>query len=141
MANEAVIYSGLQIINGDWNVPMGVPSYVADVTGIKGPTPGALAVSVAGTNVDLSQLTTPGWCKIINLSTVNFVEWGVYDPETTKFYPIGEIPAGKWIVFKFSRNFAWEYGVGTGTTGAETNVLRLRADTAVCNVSVEAYEA
>ena len=140
MADEATIFSGFQIANGDWLVPAGKTTFTADVTGIKGPTPGALAVSVTGTNVDLSQLTTPGWCKITNLSTVNFVEWGIYDPETTKFYPVGEIPAGKWTVFKFSRNFAWEYGVGTGTSGAETNVLRLRADTAACNVSVEAYE-
>jgi hypothetical protein len=141
MANEAVIFAGLQITNGDWHVPVGIMSYNDDVVGIKGPTPGALAVSVAGVNVDLSQLTTPGWCKITNLDPTNFIEWGVWDPETTKFYPVGEIPAGKWIVFKFSRNVAWEYGAGTGTSGPETNVLRLRADTAACNVSVEAYEA
>ena len=39
MADEATIFSGLQIINGDWNVPAGVTNYTDDVSGIKGPTP------------------------------------------------------------------------------------------------------
>jgi hypothetical protein len=141
MADEATIFAGLQIINGDWHVPAGVTNYTDDVSGIKGPVPGAIAVPVTGVNVDLSELTTPGWCKIYNLDTTNYVEYGGFDASTETFYPVGEIPAGKWIVFKLSRHLGSEYGTVGTAAGASGNYLRLRSPAGVGKAAVEAYEA
>src|SRR5574343_1992303 len=126
MADEATIYSGLQIIKGDRNVPMGVPSFTDDVSGTNGPTPGAIAVPVTGVNVDLSVLTTPGWCKITNLDATNYVEYGGFDASAEIFIPLGEIPVGGWTVFKLSRHLGSEYGTVGTAAGASGNYLRVR---------------
>ncbi len=112
------------------------------MSGTKGPTPGSFDASVDGTDVSLSELTTFGLCRIINYDTSNFVDVGIWDPETVKFYPIVRLLAGEFFVMRLSPDLQEEFaGTGTGTTGADTNRLRIKADTAICNVSVEAYEA
>jgi hypothetical protein len=142
MANEAQVRSSLQIINSPLHYQSQPTAFTADVTGIKGPCPGAFAASILGTDVDLSELTTPGLCRIMNLDDTNFIEFGIWDPEALKFYPLGEVLPGETYVLRLSRNLAQEYaGTGTGTTGPETNTLRIRADTAPCNALVEAFEA
>jgi len=107
----------------------------------KGPVPGAIQVTLEGVSIDLSELTTPGYCRIINLDDTNFLEYGIWDPEGATFYPLGEVLAGESYPLRLSRNLQQEYGTGTGTTGANTNRLRLKADTAALNASVEAFEA
>ena len=93
-----------------------------------------------GTDVDFSELTIPGLCRLMNLDATNFIEFGIWDPEGGVFYPLGEIGPGKTYTIKLSRNLQEEFGTGTGTTGADTNRLRIKADTAACNVLVEAFE-
>ncbi len=106
----------------------------------KGPVPGAITVPTAGINIDLSQLTTPGWAVFINEDATNYVEWGIKEPATGFFYPIGEIGPGKEQPIFFSRNLLQEYtNTGTGTS-APTNYLHFKANTDSCNVSIEAYE-
>jgi len=146
MSDEVNIRSSLQIKKTSSGITLldynsRPTSFTGDLTGTKGPTPGAFAVSVTGTDVDLSELTTPGYCRFANQDDENFVEYGIYDPETEKFYPLGEILAGESYVLRLSRNLAWEYGTGTGTSGPETNTLRFRANTAVVSILVEAFEA
>lgn len=115
-------------------------NYTIDVTGRKGPTPGAITVDTAGTDVDLTQLTTPGVVFIKNLDGVNYVEWGIREPATGYFYPIGELGPGESIVFRFSRNLLVEYtNTGTGTS-PPTNFFHVKANSADCVVTVEAYE-
>ena len=115
-----------------------------DVVGIKGPSPGAILVSVTGTDVDLSELVVPGLCRFMNLDDDNFFEYGIFDPDTSTFYPLGEVGPGHFYVLHLSRNLAWQYGTGTGTGTSpgegETNRLRLKADTAPLNALVEAFE-
>ena len=140
MSNEAVIFAGLQITNGDFRVPIGISSFFGNVTGKKGPCPGAFSVSVLGTLVDFSELTTPGYAMIRNLDPTNFVEYGAWEPSTGKFYPIAEILPGEFYPLRLSRHLGSEYGTaGTGATGGG-NYLMIRADTTACNVSVEANE-
>lgn len=115
-------------------------SFNIDMTGRMGPVPGAMLVTTAGTDVDLSQLTVPGVCRIQNQDTTNWVEAGVWDPEAGVFYPMLEIGPGQTFPLQLARNLQQEYGTGTGTTGANTNRLRLKADTAPCVVLVEAFE-
>lgn len=140
MADEAQIRASLQITNDPLEYRSQPTAFTADVAGIKGPVPGAIEASVEGTDVDLSELVAPSLCRIMNLDATNFVEYGVWDPEGGTFYPLGEILPGETYVIRLSRNLQEEFGTGTGTTGAGTNRLRFKADTAPCNVLVEAFE-
>lgn len=148
MANEARVTSNLSILklrSSDNKVLLqynGQPSaFQADVSGTKGPTPGAITVALAGTDVDLSELTQPGLCRISNQDDTNFVEYGIREPGTNTFYPLGELLPGESYVLRLSRNIQEEYqGTGTGTSTA-TNFLHFKANTAPVNVLVEAFEA
>lgn len=95
MSDEATVRVGLRIYRDDAAGYLnfnGMPtSFRADVDGCLGPTPWAFAASVEGTDVDLTQLTTPGFCWIANLDDTNFVEYGIWDPENSKFFPLGEV--------------------------------------------------
>jgi hypothetical protein len=141
MANEATVTASLRITKGNVKHQSVVRQFSDNVSGTDGPTPGAIAVTTAGVDVDLSGLTTPGWCEIRNLDATNFVTYGIWDPEGAKFYPLGELSPGHQVVLKLSRDIEEEFGTGSGTTGANTNRLRIKADTASCNVFVGAFEA
>ena len=113
------------------------------MSGQKGPTPGAVTALTTGTIVNLGELVVPGFVRLASLDddTDNYVEWGIYDPQTNVFYPLGELGAGEVCVFKFSRNLLEEYiGTGTGTTGP-TNQFMVKAAAASADVLVEAFEA
>lgn len=145
MANEARINSSLQISNvtsSALDYASRPSSFNADVgSGAAGPTPGIVVATVQGVSVDLTKITTPGgFCRIINLDPTNFVEVGIWDPEGATFYPLMELLAEEFYVIRLARNLQQEYGTGTGTTGAGTNRLRLKADTASCDVVVEAFD-
>lgn len=140
MADEAIVRSSLQIKAGNVNYQSQPTAFKADVTGRKGPVPGAIAVSTDGTDVDFGELTTPGLCRIQNLDPTNFVEYGIWEPATSTLYPLGELLPGETYILRLSRNLQEEYlGTGTGTS-APTNRLRFKANTAACNVVVEAFE-
>lgn len=141
MANEATVTSRLTIQKGYLDYMSRPGQFQATVTGTKGPVPGALEATTAGVSVDFSELTTPALCRLMNLDTTNFVEYGIWDPEGGVFYPLGELLPGESYVLRLSRNLNEEYGTGAGTVGANTNRLRLKADTAACQVMVEAFEA
>lgn len=140
MANEVQIRSSLQVNKDAIEYQSRPTAFAADMAGTKGPTPGALTVSTGGTDVDLTGLTTPGFCRMQNQDTTNFVTYGIWDPEGNKFFPLGEMLAGEVFVLRLARDIEAEYGTGTGTTGANTNRLRLKANTAACVVLVEAFE-
>lgn len=140
MSNEARITASLQIVKSPITYLSQPTSFTADVTGLKGPTPGAFTATTGGTDCNLSELVTPGFCRIQNLDDENYVEYGIYDPQTVVFYPLGEVGPGETYVLKFSRNLFEEYaGAGTGTT-APTNTFRFKANTASVNMLVEAFE-
>lgn len=143
MGNEGTIRSSLAIKQGKTDYSSQPTSFRVDVSEGSGPTPGAITVSIAGTDVDLSELATPGLCRIQNLDASNYVTYGIVDPETEKFYPLGELLAGESYVFRLARDIQEEYGTGagTGTTGPDTNRLRIKAHTAACVVLVEAFGA
>ena len=142
MSDEATIQGSLQIVSGELQYYSRPTVFLADVAGAKGPVPGAISVSTAGTDVDFSELTTPGLCRIMNVDPTNFFEYGIWDPESHTFYPLGELLVGEFTILRLSRNIQEEYGTapGTGTTGADTNRLRLKANVATCIALVEAFE-
>lgn len=141
MSSEAQVTSYLQIIKDNLEYQSRPASFQADVSIGKGPTPGALTVTTPGVDVDLSELTQPGLCRIANIDSTNRVEVGVWDPETTTFYPMLELLPGETYIVRLSRNIQGEY-VGTGTVeGAATNTLRIKAVSSSCIVLVEAFDS
>lgn len=146
MANEAQVRGSLQILKKSGTITLidygsKPTTFQATVTGTKGPVPGAFTVTVLGTDVDFSELTTPGLCVFKNLDPTNFVTYGIWDPENSKFFPLGELLPGEVFPIRLSRDLQEEFQTGTGTTGADTNRLRFKADTVSLDVSVEAFEA
>lgn len=140
MASEAQVRCSLQIVKGKIDYQSKPTVFVADVSGTMGPCPGAFTASVAGTDTDLSALGTPGLCKIQNIDSTNYVTYGIWDPEGATFYPLGELLAGEVFVLRLARDVEEQYGTGTGTSGANTNRLRFKADTAAVKVVVEAFD-
>tara|TARA_R110002020_G_scaffold376130_3_gene587314 strand:+ start:33306 stop:33701 length:396 start_codon:yes stop_codon:yes gene_type:complete len=130
MADEAQIQQSININNSTtgFKVQSVNTSYKDTVTGSSGPVPGMVIATTAGLSITFTGLTTPGWCELVNLDITNFVEYGIWDGST--FHELGELPpstaqGGKPQIIKLSRNM----------TG-----LRLKADTANCDVQVKAYE-
>lgn len=141
MANEITVRASLQIKKGNLDFQSKPTLFKADMTGLDGPTPGTITCAVApGTDVDLSELTTPGMCWIQNLDSTNYVTIGIRDPESNKFYPMMELAAGQFAVFPLARSVEEEFATGTGTVGPATNRIRIVANTAACNVFVAAFE-
>lgn len=143
MANEALVTSGLILIADNLKYRTAVPSFRADVTGRKGPTPGAVTVPTTGVNVDLSQLTTPGLCVLKNLDAEVAFDWGLYDSDILRFFKVGRVLAGEQYVLRLHPELDEDYGsTGTGTIDRSNNVhLRLVAPTRQLFASVEAFEA
>jgi hypothetical protein len=144
MADEARVTSFLAIrkssTDGSLQYQSQPSSFVADVTGNKGPVPGALTVTTTGVNVDLSGLTYKGLCRVMNLeadSATTYVLMGMYDG--TNFFPLMEILPGETFVFRLYRYLGGEF-TGTGTN-ADTDTLRMMSmGGASSNVVVEAFE-
>jgi hypothetical protein len=116
-------------------------SFSADMDGTKGPIPGSFSVGIGGKIVDLSELGTPGVCRISNMDETNYVTVGIWDPGIDVYYPMLELLPGESYVMRLYRHIQEEYtGTGTGTTGPG-NYLFMKADTDTVAVKVEAFEA
>lgn len=142
MANEIQVRSSLQIKNGNQFYQSQPTAFVADQGTAGGPTPGMLLVSQLGTAVSLAQLTAlGGLCWMQNLDPTNYVEYGVYDPDTNEFFPLGEILAGECYTLRLSRFLGSEFGTGTSgtaTTGSGVQFM-LKAVGGDCQVIVDAF--
>lgn len=141
MADEATLNISLQITKDNLQYRSNPTGFKADVSGNSGPTPGTITVTQAGTDVDLSELTTPGLCRIQNLSTEYEIEVGVWNPDQSEFYPVMALLPGESYVIRLSTSINREYeGTGTGTS-AEANTLRIKVLTGVtAKVLVEAFD-
>ena len=138
MSDEATLLVSLQIKNGNLDYRSYPTSFTADVTGKKGPVPGAITAPTSGVSVSLAELTTPGLCRIANLDETNYVTVGILDPDGD-FYPLMEVLPGEFYTLRLSRALGQSWGVGTATTDSGCT-LHIQADTASCNVLVEAFE-
>jgi len=137
MANEVTIGASIAVQQGSLIYESRPKQFNADMTGKKGPTPGAVSIEVAGTDISLAELTTPGFARLVNLDTTNYVEFGIWDG--LEFIAVGELGPGEISVFKFSRNFGNSVGTGTATTDTG-NTFRMKASVAACNCLVEVFE-
>jgi hypothetical protein len=141
MSDEATIRQSIQISIGGRNIYRpAAASFKRDVSTAKGPSPGSVTATAGGVDVDLSHLTVPGLCHIINYSTTDYLEYGVYDSSSGVFYPLGEVAAETEYVFEFSRNLFDEF-LGTGTSpAASNNKFRVRGGNSVVECCVNAFE-
>lgn len=141
MANEITVRNSLSVKNGNLDFRSNPTVFKADMTGLDGPTPGTITCAVApGTDVDLSELSTPGMCFVQNLDATNYVTIGIRDPENNLFFPFMELLPGEFSVFRLSRSVEEEFATGTGTVGANTNRIRVVANNSACNVFFAAFE-
>lgn len=143
MANEVTVNTTLDIRKNSIQYVSQPQQFRADMTGQKGPVPGALTVTSAGTDVSFAELTTPGFAMLRNLETAGsgvWVEYGIWDG--LEFYPIGRIDAGQFFPIQFSPNLGKSLGTGTGTVDTGSYTLRFKAHGAsTAEISVEAFEA
>lgn len=138
MANEGQFYSYFTVNKSNVNFRAYPTSFNVDVTSDgKGPSPGAVTATVAGVNVSLSELTTPGLCRIRNLGT-NTVHYGIHDG--TNFFPFGEVRGGCHVDFILS-SFFGDALADTGTADEGDVNLRVLAENSDTDVTVEAFEA
>lgn len=116
-------------------------SFQANVTGTKGPVPGAVTATLAGNNIDFAELATPGLTRVMNLDATNRYEIGIWDPDNSKFFPLLEVLPGESYVIRLSRNLQEEFQTGTGTTGLGANRFRIKANGLAVEALIEAFEA
>ena len=148
MADEARITSSLNVrkLSSTGRVILEYQSrpnsFQADVSGRKGPVPGAVRVeTMPGTNISFGELTQPALCRIGNLDLTNFLTVGIWDQDNSVFFPLMEILPEENYVIRLTRYLQEEFGTGTGThPQGSNNYLRLVADTAALNALVEAFE-
>src|SRR5262245_17221102 len=119
MADEIRVSSSLQIRSGNLNYQSQPTAFTADLTGVPfGPTPGAMKAPYGGAAADLSRISMPGLCRLMNIDSLLSVEWGIRDPGINVFYPVGLLMPGETYVLRLTPNLLEEYaGTGTGTTG------------------------
>ena len=143
MSNEIRINSTLTVQKDNLKYQSTIRGFTADMTGQKGPTPGAIAVSVSGTDVDLSQLTTPGVCEISNIGETYQFDVGVYEPATGIYYPLLEVLPGESYIIRLSRHVQEQYeGSIEGTSSATpNNTVRLRSFGGAGVAFIGAFEA
>ena len=120
-------------------------SFIANMQGERGPTPGSLHVPTHGIDANFSELTVPGGlCWLINIDPVNYVTYGIFDHVYNRFYPIGELLPGEPYLLRLSRHLGVEYGTGSGSgtgTAGTGDTLHFRANNAPCDIVVAAFDA
>jgi hypothetical protein len=142
MSNEITVRASLAVRNGSLNYPSSQPTtFLSDQINPGGPTPGQILADLDGTVVDLSQLTEPGVCRLMNLDPINYVIYGVFDATAGTFTPVGEILPTESYVIRLYRELGARLGTGTGTAPIATGLhLYVKAVGAPCQVLVEAFQ-
>ncbi len=141
MSNEIQVRWTLQVRNGNTDYRPPQVSFNADQVVAGGQTPGYILVTTYGTDINLSQITSPGgWCTITNLDQTNFVEVGVWDPVFGIFLAFAELLPGESFPVRLSRYLGQQIGTGSGTaTSNPAATLRLKATVSPCYCIVNAF--
>lgn len=140
MANEIRVQAGLNVVNGNLNHRSSNSAFQADMSGTKGPSPGMINVSQNGTDIDLSELDDPGYCRFHNPGATRTITVGVWDGTNSKFFPVFEIPPGESAVMKLAADIEEEYsGTGTGTS-SDVTTLRAKSEGGAGVLIVDAFD-
>jgi hypothetical protein len=144
MSNEIQVRASLQIRSTTSKlVYQSQPTaFNADLQTVnpKGPVPGALTIPVSGMDIDLSKLTKMGGqCRIMNVDPTNYFNYGMRDPSSNTYYPLGEVLPGEFYPLRLARNLG-QHEVGTGTFVGTTAVLHVKGQGGSCQALVEAFD-
>lgn len=123
MADEINITQFIQVVKGNYDSGRIGAVLAADMAGDGGGAPGFVEVGTSEEDIDLSEITTLGWCFMRNLDSTNFVEWGKKDG-SNNMQAIGRMGPGEPALFRLNQ----------GVT------LRMKADTAACNVQILVWD-
>ena len=128
MSGEISLNLSMQINKDNFGYSNTPISYQEDMVTGKGPSPGAITASSAGTGTQISftNLSTPARAVIKNFDDTNYVEVGIVVGGI--FYALLEVQAGMFDIIRFGRSMT-------------KTIIYVRANTANCEVSVEAFEA
>ena len=121
MANEILMSSQLSVRKGNLNDRRS-KSFGATLSGSRGGAPGLLRATTAGTTVDLSSLESIGIAWLENIDPTYDVMFGVYDPDTTVFYPVLQLKPGEGFPVRLSPYLGEQLSAGTGTATANNTV-------------------
>lgn len=123
MANEVKVTAGLKADNGNFAFHRPSATISFNQTNGRGGNPGSVQIGTSEEDVSFGDLTTPGWYIFRNLDATNFVDYG---------------PKSGGVMVPFGRLLP-NKGVGLGYLypGA---VVRMKADTAACWISIEALD-
>lgn len=141
MANEVTFRTELNIAAGNLAYRASA-NFQTDMDGRLGPSPGAFVAPLAGTAVDLSALSQPGFCVLRNLGEEGYVEVGISDG--TEFYPFMELLPGETFTVRLSRFLGKSLDdslSGTASYDGGTYSLFVKAVDFPCPMSVEAFDA
>lgn len=141
MAQEIRVTCSLGITTDYLEYQSRPSAFLADLTTAtpKGPTPGAITATTAGTNISFAQLTHPGFCRFANQDAANTVAVGAWDG--TNFYPIFDLKPGEFCVLRLSALLGNETQTGTGTADTGDDYLRAKGINGPASLLVEAFEA
>lgn len=120
MADEIKVNLSATMTNGTFKDTFRPATVNYDMSAATGGNPGTVAIGTTEENVSFGDVT-PGLVFMQNLDGTNFVEFGKDDASTMK--EIGKISAGGIALFELA----------TGET------IRMKADTAACNVLIKGY--
>lgn len=114
------------------------------LAGSRGPTPGSVLATKAGTDISMTELATQGgWAEFFNKDPTNFVTVGIWIASLSRFDPLAEIPPGLGWVVKLSRYLLTTFA-GTGTAAGPAATLRIKAAPGTpspgCEVVVRAFD-
>ena len=123
MAGTVTISQSIKVTNGDYSFPRYSKNKTIVQDALGGPVPGTVSIGTSEEDVDLSELTTEGWIYLENLDDANFIQWGAKDG-SGNMQEIGRLEAGE------SAQFRMEPGA----------TLRMKADTAACQVLILCFE-
>lgn len=76
MANEIRVVASIEVVNGNFvfpKIPQAIKKF--DQAAAGGGVPGAVTLTTIWEQVDLSELTEPGWVYLLNTDTVHSVEY------------------------------------------------------------------
>ena len=148
MANEVRVTAGLLVNKPPLSYQSLPQSWQGNLSVARGPSPGVIKATYQGTNVDFSQLTLPGYGRIMNLDPTDGtgvpITYGVYAADINRFLPIHEVLPGETYPFRISRHLhAEEYTTGTGSFPEPGNRLQIRSESPTHNVQVliEVFDA
>lgn len=137
------VTSSLQIVQGNLNYQSLPSAFVPTVTfanGPNGPTPGAVTISVNGTDITFSQLTAMGGlCVLQNINSTSTIRVGARDKTSNEFYPIMDLLPGESYVIRLSADLGKEE-LGTGTFSGSNSVLHCKAVGANAILSINAFD-